>query len=791
MIGSVLVSCCRAMECNKDEAIRAMEIAEQKMEKNDFDGARRIAKKAQNIYPELENISQLITICDVHCSSLKRVLGSEKDWYEILQVEKLADESAVKKQYRRLALFLHPDKNRFPGAEAAFKLICEANAVLSDPTKKSLYDSKIGVSSRSAPGYPPTHHINRNFQFNNTNRAHNSVTNGFTSLNLHQAAGSSSSVSQESFWTSCPFCSCRFKYLKKFVNRSLRCQKCSKDFMACEISSQGIPLGSKWGPNSTQHMPSKPSSNQPSAFQEKGGNFKVGDQIKKGSSPANTDSRSNARRRTVQPEQGIQTGSGSGDAQAVGTSNEDAVTKESGDLKRKVGKRDRKRGRKQTVESSESFDTSSESDVEYASSGANLNDSTIEMSSGPNDVHFPRRSTRKRHHVVYNESDDDFPYRTVGSQARKLPKDIEKEQKEVSGGEGSTHGIQINFATGADYSKSKGKQMGTVHPEGNFQENGADHDEEVRQRRESGGKLPIDADTVEVESDSDQDPYAGDDSDVGVYHCPDTEFHNFDNDRDEKTFRVNQIWACYDDLDSMPRFYAKVKKISRSPFKLRYTWLEADPKDEASKKCMEEQLPISCCSFMFGETETTSSRLLFSHQMCNEKGQGRGSFIIYPRKGETWALFSNKDTRWSSNPENRQFKYEIVEVLSNFVAGVGAEVVYLDKITGFVSLFQRTSQSECGSFFIGPNDLYKFSHRVPCHKMKGGEREGVPEGSFELDPASLPMNPDDLYYPGKADMEPGSNGQQNQLKKGISAIPKGTSTPKECVDLDEGDDEDF
>ncbi|XP_073132327.1 uncharacterized protein [Henckelia pumila] len=751
------------MECNKEEAIRAMEMAEKKMEKNDFDAARRIAKKAQSIYPEIENISQLITVCDVHCSSLKRVLGSEKDWYEILQVEKLADEPTIKKQYRRLALFLHPDKNRFPGAEAAFKLICEANAVLSDPTKKSLYDSKTRVSSRSAPVYPPTQHINKNVQFNNTHTAQNSVSNGFTSLNLHQAAGSSSFL-QENFWTSCPFCSFRYKYPREYVNKTILCQRCSKEFMACEISSQGIPLGSKWGPNSTQHMPSKPSLNQPSAFQEKGGNFKVGIQIKKGFSPADTDSRSNARRRTVQPEQGIQTGSGSGDAPAVGTSNGKAVARESGNLKSKGRKRDRKRSRKQAVESSESSDTESESDVEYVS-GANFSDSTTEMNSGSKGVHFPRRSARKRQHVVYNESDDDSPSPAEGSQAGKLPKIIEKEQKEVSGGEGSTHGIQNSFPVGADYSKSKGEQMGTVHPDGNFQDNGTDQEEEVRQRRES--------------------------VDVGVYHCPDTQFHNFDNDRDEGTFRVNQTWACYDDVDSMPRFYAKVKEISTSPFKLKYRWLEADPEDEASKKCTEEQLPISCGCFKFGSTETTSMRLSFSHQMFTEKGQKRGSFIIYPRKGETWVLFSDRDMRWSSNTKNRHFKYEIVEVLTNFVAGAGVKVVYLDKITGFVSLFQRTNRSESGSFLIGPNELYKFSHRIPCHKLKGDEREGVMEGSFELDPASLPMNPDDLHYPGKADVEPrtsnmGSNGQQSRLKKGIS-VPEGTSTPK-FVDLD---DEDF
>ncbi|EPS64515.1 hypothetical protein M569_10265, partial [Genlisea aurea] len=130
------------MDCNKDEAMRAKVLAAKKMSNNDFEGARKIALKAQNLFPELENINQLLSVCDVHCSAQRRV-GSEKDWYGILQVEKLSDELAVKKQYRRLALYLHPDKNQLPGAEGAFKLISEAHNVLSDKTKKSIYDSKL------------------------------------------------------------------------------------------------------------------------------------------------------------------------------------------------------------------------------------------------------------------------------------------------------------------------------------------------------------------------------------------------------------------------------------------------------------------------------------------------------------------------------------------------------------------------------------------------------------------------------------------------------------------------
>jgi hypothetical protein len=50
-------------------------------------------------------------------------VGGEKDLYGILQVEETADETMITKQYRRIALSTHPDKNCFAGAQEAFKLV--------------------------------------------------------------------------------------------------------------------------------------------------------------------------------------------------------------------------------------------------------------------------------------------------------------------------------------------------------------------------------------------------------------------------------------------------------------------------------------------------------------------------------------------------------------------------------------------------------------------------------------------------------------------------------------------
>ena len=65
----------------------------------------------------------------------------KRDYYEVLGVDKNADEETIKKAYRALAKKYHPDMN--PGdkdAEAKFKEASEAYAVLSDPQKKQQYD---------------------------------------------------------------------------------------------------------------------------------------------------------------------------------------------------------------------------------------------------------------------------------------------------------------------------------------------------------------------------------------------------------------------------------------------------------------------------------------------------------------------------------------------------------------------------------------------------------------------------------------------------------------------------
>lgn len=63
-----------------------------------------------------------------------------KDYYEVLGVTKEATDTDIKKAYKKLALQLHPDKNKAPGSVEAFKAIGNAVAILTDAEKRKSYD---------------------------------------------------------------------------------------------------------------------------------------------------------------------------------------------------------------------------------------------------------------------------------------------------------------------------------------------------------------------------------------------------------------------------------------------------------------------------------------------------------------------------------------------------------------------------------------------------------------------------------------------------------------------------
>jgi molecular chaperone DnaJ len=85
-------------------------------------------------------------------------MATQRDYYEVLSVERTASGNEIASAYRKLAIKYHPDKN--PGDEEAierFKEAAEAFEILSDPDKRSRYDryGHAGVNGRAG-----AHHFN-------------------------------------------------------------------------------------------------------------------------------------------------------------------------------------------------------------------------------------------------------------------------------------------------------------------------------------------------------------------------------------------------------------------------------------------------------------------------------------------------------------------------------------------------------------------------------------------------------------------------------------------------------
>lgn len=85
-------------------------------------------------------------------------MPTQRDYYEILSVERTADGEEIKRSYRKLAMKYHPDRN--PGdsdAEAKFKEAAEAYEVLSDAQKRQRYDKHGHAGLRGHAGHDFSH----------------------------------------------------------------------------------------------------------------------------------------------------------------------------------------------------------------------------------------------------------------------------------------------------------------------------------------------------------------------------------------------------------------------------------------------------------------------------------------------------------------------------------------------------------------------------------------------------------------------------------------------------------
>lgn len=676
------------MECNKDDAIKAKVIAEQKLTEKDFAGAKKFALKAQALYPGIEGLSQMMMTLDIYLSAENKISG-EVDWYGVLGVNPTADDETMKKKYRKLVLVLHPDKNKCVAADGAFKLLSEAWNLLSNRATRLAYDQR-----RSSNGF----HTYTNRSSVNERPPNTKPQANPTSVPCPSVPRSNS------FWTTCQKCKMNYEYLKMYLNQTLLCPHCRQAFRAVQTAP---PANYSKSSNSIPQRHQNPApppnhSKSPTSFQHQNHHVPLHHAFVH--NPATAPNMGSGGAGGAK----FQYSSFGGAASVSPAVSSPSVVAKAANVVRQANEK-MKRAREET-QGAVGWEKKRRLDPNF---NGHMGRIPPQMATGNKlydftGAKFVQMSTRELtpfeiHKMLIKKAKSEILGKLRQLSVEASTKTADTKKVNVSDVK------QKSFVKGDNYKLNKnGISNGTM---------------EGDQAKKSSNKTSTDAD----------------ENDVAI-NVPDPDFYEFDQDRMESSFSENQVWAAYDDDDGMPRFYAMVHKvISLKPFKLRISWLESETNSEFSNmKWVGSGFNKSCGEFELGKPELTKSLNSFSHKMKWAKCP-TGSICILPKKGETWALYRNWSSDWNElTPDEVIHKYDMVEVLEDYDEDRGVSIAPLVKVDGFRTVFRASKGPEYIQT-IPKEKMLQFSHQVPNHLLTGEEAKDAPKGLQELDPASTPL----------------------------------------------------
>ncbi|KAF2911391.1 hypothetical protein DAI22_11g176100 [Oryza sativa Japonica Group] len=756
------------MECNREEAFRAREIAVKKLENRDFVGARKIAIKAQRLFPELENISQLLIICEVLSSAEAKISG-ELDWYGVLQVDKMADETVIRRQYNILSYRLHPDNNTLFGAEAAFRFVSEAHAILSDHVKRSLYDTKRQCASREV-AKEATQPPNK------------------TDSNISNVAGSMTpSASVLVFWTICPHCQKRFLYYQR--NFLARCSDCGKRFFAIKLHEQSVPsrilsTAAKKSQLSTSEMlsfqrSSVPNQHQQAMKQTKShicafDNDKPGTLVPK-SSDLKSISVKNLTRESAPAEENA---AESSSLQILGKRKLYVTSDSSHGMNSNI-----KRQRKYTCPSDS--DSSNEQicndDVAVPDNQSTGQNVPIEVDSEEerNARHGSNQQTCKKNVtdtasqksvnsvIAYPYPDFDFcksrdaeetdesikQYGWAGDMAGKglvtrsdrvQFSEISQAKSHVPPADNDIPGTLVPRSPDPNSTAVQNLTGESVSAETNAPGSSSlqilgrrklcdssDSNRAMNSNIERKMKYnsPSDADWSTEQTCNDDVavtenqfakqhvPTEVDSEEEGNEKHGDNQQSHRKDDTDTSSQNSANPVIAYSSTDFFD--FDKSRDVSQIAVDQiwAFTWLVHNTVNEQNSKSTNEKLPFACGNFCLGETDVLHNPSRYLSHSVSSTGKNGNSCDINPNMGEVWALYKGWSMQLSSHADRYQsYGYDIVQVLSSGSMDDGVTVSPLVRIAG-----------------------------IPFYKTNGNERVGVAEGFLELDTAALPSDLDSAF----------------------------------------------
>ncbi|GAB4839756.1 hypothetical protein Ancab_020466 [Ancistrocladus abbreviatus] len=719
------------MECNRDEATRAKEIAERKFEAKDIAGAKKFAMKAQALYPGLEGISQMLATLDVYISAENKINGAA-DWYAILGVTSQDDDDTVRKQYRKLALMLHPDKNKSVGAEGAFKFISEAWSLLSDKNKRAVYDQKRSPRGFQQKVTPPNEGpsapsgANGFYNFAKTTTSAARVNKNTSRVNSSSTSSAAYKAKSNTFWTVCHRCKMQYEYLRVYLNHNLLCPNCREPFIAIETPPP-IPNGSRssapWNSSKQRQSSNHQAANKPTTSDVRSGSFSNSDGRNTSNFQWTPFSRPAGASTVAQAASVVQQ-----TYEKVKREREEAqaAKKREKAMKRKNQAPEKMGG----VPSAEHHDILKKRRTIYDVGMGTMN----QMGLGTREARISSSSVPRHGNT---ESIQINGFRKPNSmrelsqiELRKLLMEKAREEvcKRLSEWKSATvanNVVQKEKASVEVCDKDKGK--------GNTEVNDAtcSHQRLMAKDGFHSDKSVGDA------SDSNLDRETFKPLSIDV---PDPDFYDFDKDRTERSFGENQVWAAYDDDDGMPRYYAIIHSIvSQNPFKMLISWLNSKTNSELGPlDWVSCGFAKTCGDFRVGRHEIYDSLNAFSHKVKWTKGT-RGVIRVFPRKGDVWALYRHWSPDWNELTANDVIhKYDMVEVLEDYDEELGVIVTPLVKVAGFKTVFhQHLDPRQVRR--IPREEMFRFSHQVPSHLLTGQEAPSAPKGCRELDPAATPF----------------------------------------------------
>lgn len=664
------------MESKIEEALTVKAYAEKRFVERDFAGARNYALKAQKLCPELEGIAQMVATFGVYTASEAKVNG-EFDFYAILGLNPSADKAKLKKQYRKMAVLLHPDKNKTVGADGAFKLISEAWTILSDSVKRTSYDHR------------------RNYF-----AAHSTGVSGFDNY----SNSSASHQRLDTFWTVCTSCHVQYEYLRKYVNKKLSCKNCRGVFVAVETGVAPVNGSFPYCPWSFEN-----------GYGSHGCGVTYIPAASAYCSGNGISAHHSGHGAEYVPNVSFQWTSFAGNSAAVSDANgvnvfTDATHQVNGKANRtKANGKHRMKNIKVDVDSNgcavytehpatkvtrpykrRKFDLAGNcgsGNSESAKTNAEEGVTNTNGSSKPNSKLLTPADTSLRRCSAAPAFD-----------ARQLL--IDKARTVIR-----QKLEEIKLAAQAEKKRKAEAEVDKFVEAPKL--GGPGHQSELK-------KAVSMAITV-----------------------PDSDFHDFDKDRSEECFKPKQIWALYDEEDGMPRLYCLIREIiSVKPFKIHISYLSSKTDSEfGSVNWLDSGFTKSCGNFRAYNAEIVEQVNIFSHLLSKEKAGRGGCIRIYPRSGDIWAVYRNWSSDWNrTTPAEVRHQYEMVEILDDYSEDLGVCVTPLIKLGGFKTVYQRNASKDAIRW-IPRREMLRFSHQVPSCLLKD---LNLPDGCWDLDPAAIP-----------------------------------------------------